>query len=57
MWFTAETSGVLEMQKFHLSYNILLPRRATPDSPPPPPESVRQRSVVRWRLNQIFSDG
>ena len=28
MQFTPESSGVLQIQKFHLSYNILLPRRA-----------------------------
>ena len=37
MWFTAETSRVLEMQKFHLSYNILLPRRADSWLPSPSP--------------------
>ena len=46
--------------KFHLNYNILLPRRA--DSWLLTPSSLSQslysqRSVVGWRHNQIFSDG
>ena len=44
-------------EKFRLSYNILLPRRAdTCDSLPSPPKSVR-KDGVRWRHDRIFSDG
>ena len=41
MWFTAEMSGMLEMQKFHLSYNILLPQRADSWLPFPSPRVCR----------------
>ena len=41
MCFTAEMSGMLEMQKFHLSYNILLPQRADSWIPFPSPRVCR----------------
>ena len=58
MWFTAKISGVLEMQKIHLSYNILLPLQADSLLPLPLPQSLYgQCSVVCWCHNKIFSDG
>ena len=55
MWFTAENEPGAWHEKFHLSYNILLPRRAdTCNSLPSARKSVRTDGV-RWRHNQIFS--
>ena len=54
MWFTSETNKVLEYAKFHLSYSILLPRRADFWLPSPLPQRLYGREIVRWRHNQIF---
>ena len=55
MWFTAETSGVLEMEDFTSALRYSSPDGLTPF--PLPQSLYGQRSVVHWRNNQIFSDG
>ena len=57
MWFTAETSSVFEMQKFHLSYNIFLPRRVDSWLPSPSPKdctvSVQSYADVITKFSRI----
>ena len=43
--------------KFHLSYNILLPRRVDFWLPSPLPQRLYGREIVRWRHKHIFLDG
>ena len=54
MWFTAETSGVLEMQNFNSALTSSSLDGLIYDSFPLPQSLYGQRSVVRWRHNQIF---
>ena len=56
MWFTAETSGVPEMQTFTSAITYSSPDGLTPDSLPLPQSLHGQRPVVRWRHDQFFSD-
>ena len=52
MWFTAKMSGVLEMQKIHLSYNILLPRQADALLPS---SSPRVCTVSVWSYADVIT--
>ena len=57
MWFTAEPSGVLEMQNFTSALTYSSPDGLTFTPLPLPQSLYGQRSVLRWRDNQIFADG
>jgi len=56
MWFTAETREAWN-EKFHLMKTYFSPDGLSLVIPfPHPPKSVRTDGV-RWRHNQIFTDG
>ena len=57
MWFTAETSEVLEIKNITSAKTYSSPDELSlGDSLPSPPKSVRTDGV-RLRHNQIFTDG
>ena len=56
MWFTAETSRVLEMQTLTSAITYSSPDGLTPDSFPLPQSLYGRCLIIRWRHDQFFLD-